>query len=181
MPVPLINKLSMTIPETETLDACPNCGSKEKRFLFTNTDRLHGIPGEFGLNRCMNCAAVYLSPRPTIEALPRYYPDDYGPHQTSEQAFTQSETMRGSMDFHRNTILSEVYHYKDYGNRPRIKTTIVAKLVAYLSFPLWKRARYGLSRITFPPYVQGEKTLDIGCGTGSYLKMLRNLGWEVYG
>jgi len=32
--------------EYEVLSACPVCGSKEKKFLFTNTDRMHGIPRE---------------------------------------------------------------------------------------------------------------------------------------
>lgn len=126
----------MTNPQTETLDACPVCGAKEKQFLFTNTDRLHGIPGEFGLNRCLSCSVFYLSPRPTLETISRYYPTDYGPHQAHEQTVAQSEAMRGSRNILRNTILYEIDHYKNYENKPRIKSAIIAKTIAYLSFPL---------------------------------------------
>ena len=171
----------MITPETETLEACPVCGSKEKKFLFTNTDRLHGIPGEFGLNQCLGCSVFYLSPRPTLETLPRYYPDDYYAHKIKENGFSQSDMMRRSRDFLRNTILYEVYHYKNYSSKPRIRPSLLAKPIAYLSVPLWKRAYYGLPRLNFPEYTEAGRVLDIGCGTGNYLRILRNLGWEVYG
>ena len=45
--------------EYEILSACPVCGSREKKFLFTNTDRMHGIPGEFGLNHYKVCKGKY--------------------------------------------------------------------------------------------------------------------------
>ncbi len=170
-----------TKKETETLAVCPVCGKKEKKFLFENTDRLHGIPGEFGLNQCMSCSAFYLSPRPTLKALPHYYPDDYVAYQINEQACVQSEAMRRSRNFLRNTILYEVYRYKDFGNEPRIRPSLIARPIAYLLFPLWKRSYYSLPKINFPKYVSRGKALDIGCGSGYYIWILRNLGWEVYG
>jgi 2-polyprenyl-3-methyl-5-hydroxy-6-metoxy-1,4-benzoquinol methylase len=165
--------------EYEILSACPVCGSKEKKFLFTNTDRMHGIPGEFGLNQCKDCKAFYLSPRPTLKALPQYYPDDYPPHQGN--ILEPSGFLRNIRELLRNTILYEQYHYENFEHKPRIKPNVAGKLLAYLSFFFWDRARYGISATVFPPYVKDGKVLDIGCGPGYFLLILKKLGFETYG
>ena len=54
--------------------------------LFRARDLLHGGPGEFPLVRCDACGLVRTSPRPTPEAMARYYPDDYAPHHSSTHA-----------------------------------------------------------------------------------------------
>ena len=167
--------------ETEELDDCPVCGAKKIKFLFKNTDRMHGIPGEFGLNKCLECSVIYLSPRPTLDTLSRYYPDDYYPHQLNKQAFIESEPLRKSRDVLRNTILYEVYNLRNYETKPRIKTSFITKPVAFMMFPLWKRSYYDLPKINFPKYVSGGKALDVGCGTGNYLNILKEFGWDVYG
>ena len=59
---------------------CPLCGSAEKEQLFATRDRLHDLEGVFTLMRCQRCGLLYLSPRPTRQAIGRYYPDDYFPY-----------------------------------------------------------------------------------------------------
>lgn len=49
--------------------------------LFTARDRLHHLPGEFWVVRCVACGLAQTSPRPSGEALAAYYPEDYRPHQ----------------------------------------------------------------------------------------------------
>lgn len=48
--------------------------------LFMGRDRLHGLPGEFTLVRCKHCGLIRTNPRPTVQAMAAYYPDDYGPY-----------------------------------------------------------------------------------------------------
>src|SRR2546423_609675 len=70
-----------TIVPTIDVDRCDVCGSSGSSSLFPTRDRLHGLPGRFGLVRCTTCGLVRLSPRPAPSALPRYYPvEDYPPH-----------------------------------------------------------------------------------------------------
>lgn len=56
---------------------CPLCGADDAALWRWGRDRLHGQPGWFRLVRCRRCGLVYLSPRPSREALLAFYPDDY--------------------------------------------------------------------------------------------------------
>ena len=56
---------------------CDLCGADDAEEVFLLRDYLHNIEGIFRLVRCRQCGLMYLNPRPTIEEMPRYYPDDY--------------------------------------------------------------------------------------------------------
>lgn len=59
------------------LVACNLCGTTEAQLVYTLRDTVYGVPGEFGLRRCLRCGLMYLSPRPTPETIGLYYPADY--------------------------------------------------------------------------------------------------------
>jgi SAM-dependent methyltransferase len=59
---------------------CPLCREKDDVLLFTGRDRLHDLPGEFNVVRCRQCGLVRTSPRPTLDTIAFYYPDNYGPY-----------------------------------------------------------------------------------------------------
>lgn len=56
------------------------CGGRNIETLFAARDRLHHLPGEFWVARCLACGLMQTTPRPSGEALAAYYPRDYGPH-----------------------------------------------------------------------------------------------------
>ena len=165
--------------ETEQLSSCPVCGSIKTDFLFKNIDRLHGISGEFGLNHCRHCNAVYLSPRPTIKSLPLFYPDEYPPHQLNP--LRPSGFLRGIKEHFRNTIIYNRYHYKKFEHKPRIQPESLGTFLAYMFFFFDEKARYNLPKELFPPYIKEVKALDIGCGPGHFLTILKDLDFNVYG
>ncbi len=165
--------------ETEILSTCPVCGSVDIEFLFKNIDRLHGISGEFGLNQCRSCKAVYLSPRPSISSLPLYYPDDYPPHQLNP--LRPDGVLRGIKERLMNTIIFNRYHYKNFEYKQRIHPQILGTFLTYIFFFFAERARYNLPKKLFPPYIEDGKALDIGCGPGHFLIILNDLGFKVYG
>lgn len=45
--------------------------------LYTFTDIIYNLPGEFTMQRCSQCGLMYLSPRPTPNSIAFYYPNDY--------------------------------------------------------------------------------------------------------
>jgi SAM-dependent methyltransferase len=56
---------------------CLLCGHPERRVRFRGRDLLLETPGGFTLVECARCGFMYLSPRPSRDCLPRYYPEDY--------------------------------------------------------------------------------------------------------
>jgi SAM-dependent methyltransferase len=45
---------------------------------------------------------------------------------------------------------------------------------------LQTRARYGKDELC-PPFIEGGTLVDIGCGAGGYLAVMKDLGWTVLG
>ena len=45
---------------------------------------MHNIPGEFSVVKCRTCGLMRTNPRPTIETIGLYYPNDYGPYLDSK-------------------------------------------------------------------------------------------------
>lgn len=56
---------------------CPLCDADDAPLLHRVRDHLYSQSDEFTLVRCQRCGLTYLNPRPTLEALRRFYPDEY--------------------------------------------------------------------------------------------------------
>ncbi|MBI4466936.1 MAG: class I SAM-dependent methyltransferase, partial [Acidobacteria bacterium] len=53
------------------------CGQDDTRLLFRARDTLLGRPEFYSIVQCRACGLVYLSPRPSPQAMARHYPADY--------------------------------------------------------------------------------------------------------
>ena len=58
---------------------CPMCGADVGELLFEGGDLLHPSHETFKLNTCQQCGHIYQNPRPSVEEISRYYPDNYMP------------------------------------------------------------------------------------------------------
>lgn len=57
---------------------CPLCGSAEKKQLFTTYDYVFRVSDHpFAVQRCTECGAGYLSPRPSADDMGDYYPEAF--------------------------------------------------------------------------------------------------------
>lgn len=63
-------------PELER-SPCPNGCAPSDEILFEGKDRLHGVPGVFGVARCRSCGLMRTDPRPSPASMGAFYPDDY--------------------------------------------------------------------------------------------------------
>ncbi len=84
--------------ELEATD-CPICEVDRAVELFKARDLDIFGPGEFRLVRCPGCGLVYLNPRPSPQAIGRYYPAHYwGGGETAETALRFDAGARRSID-----------------------------------------------------------------------------------
>lgn len=65
---------------TAEASGCPLGCRAGDTAVYTGRDRLHGLPGEFTVVRCVGCGLMRTEPRPTASAMAAFYPAGYAPH-----------------------------------------------------------------------------------------------------
>jgi SAM-dependent methyltransferase len=156
----------MRDPTVESIK-CELCGSEQSEVVFQAKERRFGLGGRFNLVRCKKCSLVYINPRPLKDGLRRYYPGDYYAYQQAPRKSRTLEKVKGRI----KALVVEGYK-ATAGHSTSLPRRLWRRALAV---PLQGRIQ-GL-----PDYLSGGKVLDVGCGTGGYLHLLRELGWEVYG
>ena len=139
-------------------------------FLYQGLrDRLFDAPGTWSLIRCPRCSLVWLNPRPVPEDTGGPY-ENYFTHDTAD-----SKSTAGWRRAIRNVILADRLGYEGLVNNPLVKG--LGKVISWIG-PIREMAE--LSVMTLEGSLKG-KLLDLGCGNGLFLSMMRELGWEVMG
>jgi len=62
---------------------CPLGCTQGDEVVLLGHDRLYGLPGEFRVVKCRACGLARTDPRPTPETMGFYYPDNYGPYEST--------------------------------------------------------------------------------------------------
>jgi 2-polyprenyl-3-methyl-5-hydroxy-6-metoxy-1,4-benzoquinol methylase len=168
----------MTYLRMEEVPACLLCGTRGTSLYEGLRDRLYGVPGTFGFWHCPDCGFIWLNPRPIREDIPKVY-ENYYTHQAPETGEPdRSGTLRKFRDALRRLILEACYAYPSEDGR-RLLRLVAGRALGVIP-PLRARAAYGLE-VLFPAWRGRGRLLDVGCGNGSYLSLMRTLGWDVAG
>lgn len=75
-------KPSISIPSSVCLESitCPLGCRAGDTIVIKGQDRMNSLPGEFTVVKCRSCGLMRTNPRPTLETIEYYYPDDYSPY-----------------------------------------------------------------------------------------------------
>jgi 2-polyprenyl-3-methyl-5-hydroxy-6-metoxy-1,4-benzoquinol methylase len=167
--------------QTRLQENCPVCGQTGSILLENLRDRLFGAPGRWALHRCgsSGCRTIWINPVivevELHKAYANYYTHSDAPSGTQSRAAKQS-LLAGSYD----RFVKQQYWALRYGyGRPG--SPIWKKLPGLLIYLLPNKPFYLDTHIMFLNAVSGGSVLDVGCGNGERLELLKGLGWKVRG
>jgi 2-polyprenyl-3-methyl-5-hydroxy-6-metoxy-1,4-benzoquinol methylase len=158
--------------ELEHLERCVVCDCEALEPLYDDL-RAHDV-GLWRLDRCSACGSALLNPRPTVEAIGKAYRGNYRPYKR-RRARPLPKGRRARLRYAAtNAYLRRRWGYT--GLHARAPLTAVA-----MAMPGMRRAADRLVRFVPAPPTADARLLDVGCGSGTYLKLMRDLGWQVRG
>ncbi len=131
---------------------CPLCGTERAELYAAAPDRFLPQSGElYSLRRCVQCSMVYLNPRPREADSGRFY--------------EHAEYLPFASLAHNRSLLARLY---DLLRRANLN---------------WKRrviTKFWQSTKGDSPFATCN-LLDVGCGTGEFLAVMKAAGWQVEG
>lgn len=159
--------------DLEYLGHCPICACRKRTLLhLALTDETFGsAPGEWSLWRCLGCESAYLDPRPNAQSIGSAY-ERYYTHENGDPRPDASLLGRW------RSLLGNGYRNKRYNLRLEPASRfgpILAALAPPLRWPADLSLRY------LPAARPGSRILDVGCGSGGWLRSAQQAGWEVAG
>lgn len=170
--------ISMDVPDpiqTEPQPRCVVCGASGSVKYRDLTDRLFGAPGSWTFKECNapGCGTLWLDPRPTEAEIGKAY-KNYYTHGDGQQRTFIKRTVRAlalEIGASRYGFNSSVLPWGG-----KYLATAVAALYPGLREHLDLQIRY------LPASSMGNgRLLDVGCGDGEAMEILRDLGWQTYG
>jgi len=149
---------------------CILCGQEGILLYKGLRDRLFKAPGVWDYSWCQNCDLTWLNPLPLRENMGLLYAD-YNTH----------EALKLKSFF---AILHKTIKFGIIASRLGYENIKIPKVYQYggkilsLIPPLKEMAEISVMLL---PYVKRGRLLDVGCGNGRFLNLMRELGWEVAG
>ncbi|MFM5945211.1 MAG: class I SAM-dependent methyltransferase, partial [Dolichospermum sp.] len=118
-------------------------------------------------------------PRPTKEMIPSLYPKYYTHTQPSNTFFQNSEGILNQLKFSAKLgILEHSYHYQGLTNSaPFAIGKVFGKILSF--FPMV--SKWAGKTVRYVNHYSHGKLLDVGCGNGSFLNLMKDLGWQTFG
>jgi 2-polyprenyl-3-methyl-5-hydroxy-6-metoxy-1,4-benzoquinol methylase len=149
--------------------ACYVCGGEGSPLYRDLQDRYWGASGLWNLRKCDNssCGLVWLDPIPVQEDIAKAYKNYYTHWDSS---FSKSNSL--VRQFRRHVKAAYLGGAYGYGQRSHLG------LLVYLT-PL-ARARLDFSVMYLGSMPRG-RLLEVGCGSGTILKGMADLGWAAEG
>ncbi|MBI2060491.1 MAG: class I SAM-dependent methyltransferase [Nitrospirae bacterium] len=156
---------------------CIACGSKGEALYTALPDRMYGTSVRADYHACPRCGLIWQHPQLDPEQLANAYTAAFYTHSASAGPPPPSYSLRGLRDRVRSWILHSRFGYPADSSwaGSRAMGRLLSLVPSFRS-----RATHRLG-VLFPPFAPGGRLLDVGCGNGRYLEVMRGLGWAVTG
>ena len=153
---------------------CILCGSEGEIMYEGLRDRLFGASGSWNCKKCPDaqCGLLWLDPMPLPEDIGKAYAQYYthAPLPTD-----RTSLFKRFVQLTERRWLSTKYGYPE---DPADLSSSLLKKSHYL-FPFYSPP--AIAGVRFLPFVRNGRLLDVGCGSGGWLAIMKNLGWAVEG
>jgi len=169
-----------TASDAQKGTCCILCGG-EGAFLYGGLkDVRFDIEGTFSMRRCSCCGLLWLDPRPELAQEEKYcYPAGPRPAVSVSFGTDLGRPLDGLRQRVRRMILRGSYGYDIPGVTPL--GVFFGKILGALPW-LRQRATWELGALLPPaPGRPDALAVDVGCGDGGYLAVVKSLGWRVLG
>lgn len=134
---------------------CKICGNGKENKEFKIKEMMFGFKDEFTYIKCSNCGCLFIKEIP--ENMSKYYPPDFGSFDDFTKGFKNLIMQLAKREISRYTIFNNGF---------------VGKLL-YKSFLHTSPASLSHIKLT-----KNSRILDVGCGSGSFLYALSELGFR---
>jgi SAM-dependent methyltransferase len=176
--------VSETVGNVIRSEPCPRCYLCQARgeMLYEGMrDRLFNAPGEWNLRRCSNpkCGLLWLDPMPLETDISKAY-EGYFTHADFEGVPAPTTQInppfyRRAAMLARSAYLAHRYNYGD-GVGKRLRWLLALPIIF---------SRIECDSLDVPirylAVSRKGRMLDVGCGSGSALKLAQELGWDAEG
>lgn len=170
-----MSTVNVSVIRSEEKPCCVVCGSEGDVVYEGLTDRLFGVPGAWTLKCCktVTCRTHWLDPAPVADDLALLY-ENYYTHEDAAPS-NPGGPLRRMLRRVSDQYLSGKFGY------PLSGTSFIVRLLArLLILSPARRANLDFS-VFYLPAQQAGKLLEIGCGSGSMLHLMKQKGWQVRG
>lgn len=153
--------------------ACNLCSSISFKHYLRVKERIFRRE-YFDILECEKCGLLLTSPVPSKNEIGAYYPNTYAAYQPTKPPpllSTKNSALSNFKNWLKKSVLNSYYGYYNKTDAGILNNSFFK----FLAGPL-KQMFY-----SFPYFVEHGKVLDIGCGNGSYLFGLKELGWDTCG
>lgn len=136
-PPPLYSADNSTSTAFQARVACPICNIEGAPTLFLARDRVHHLPGIFGIHRCAHFHAHFVQPSLSEQDLAGNYPEEYGRFRVSKSLGKKTirdgsasswniDMVTPNLMAPRAMLYSAPWHFCFQGSPLRVKFPIVA-------------------------------------------------------
>jgi 2-polyprenyl-3-methyl-5-hydroxy-6-metoxy-1,4-benzoquinol methylase len=166
-------------PPDNEMNAEPNpncllCGATGRPLYHGLRDQLFSAPGKWDVKQCPRaaCGLLWLDPMPLERDIGKAYQDYY----THKQIPAQCNTILRQVE----RFIKRGYLAHKYGYYGQSLTAWNRLLGSFIYLHPRRRTDFDFNVMYLSAQAHG-RLLEVGCGNGSMLKSMQDLGWEVQG